>query len=259
MAPKKPVDKMISVGKIERHSIEVGILGTEPLICNRQSVKTRQQLLFPPAAKNKAEKAATLKHNVLKEFRDSPYTSQNADSPTLIEALPVWFKKGMGSAALDIEGPTKTQIGRTIHVAGERTPLYGLPRLFMAGTRDAGMNRTPNIRTRAIVVDWACVITVQFILSVIKVPSVLNLLSAAGILSGVGDWRAEKGSGTYGSYEVVDPSDERISERIAAGGRDVQTDLMNNPIPHNDETEYLLAWWHDEVKERGFDIEEAAG
>jgi hypothetical protein len=81
--------------------------------------------------------------------------------------------------------------------------------------------------------------------------SVVNLFAAAGVLSGVGDWRNEKGSGTFGQFMLVDPDNELFRRIVETGGRDVQIAAMANPTAYDRETEELLAWFEVEVVARG--------
>jgi len=92
-----------------RGKMDFCVLGTTPLIHNRMSQKVLQELLFPKGRKNAAEKAVTMKHNPMQEFRDSPYTIPDDKANTLISILPTAFKGTMMTAALDMPGVARTQ------------------------------------------------------------------------------------------------------------------------------------------------------
>ena len=228
------------------------ILGTSPLIMNRMSQKVWHELLAPKGKKMAAEKAGSMKHDPLREFRDSPYRMQVPDSPTLLAMLPTAFKKAMGTAALDMPGARKAQILRLIYIEGELLPVYGLPRVFMAITRSADMNKTPDVRTRAILPEWACKLSVTFTKPIMREQSIANLLAAAGLQSGVGDWRQEKGSGSYGAFKLVGVDDPDFNRIVSTQGRAAQLDALENPVAHNDETSEMLAWFDVQLKARGF-------
>ena len=69
----------------------------------------------------------------------------------------------MAQAAIDVPGnAAKTQIGRLTTVEGAYVPVYGIPKLMMSTVRSKDMNRTPDIRTRAIQEQWACVIKISY-------------------------------------------------------------------------------------------------
>ena len=250
----KSKDISIEVQPTNRGRISFCILGETPLICHRMSSKALQELLLPKGKKTAADKASSLKHNPIDEFREAPYTNLDPDGPTLIQHLASAFKQGIRSAALDMPGANKTQIGRLTWVEGERVDIYGIPNLFMAVTRSSDMNRTPDVRTRAIVPQWACRITVSFVQPILREQAIVNLLAAAGITQGLGDWRPSKGSGTYGQFELVAEDDPRFVHLITHCGRAAQVSAMDNPEPYNDESERMLDWFKSESSRRGFKV-----
>lgn len=254
MATKKVDSSEITIMEVQRGVVDVCILGTTPLICNRMSQKVLQELLMPRGRKNAAEKASSMKHDPMLEFRNSPYTSKEDDAPTLIQGLATWFKRSMAQAAVDMPGAAKTQIGRLTFVRGERVPIYGVPRVMCAVTRSADMKRTPDVRTRAILPRWACRIAVEFTRPILREQAVVNLLASAGMTIGVGDWRSEKGSGNYGSFKLVAEDDPEFVGIVKNGGRAAQIAAMEDPIAHDDETSDLLAWFDVETKRRGFKV-----
>lgn len=248
-APEQGVE--IEVLELGRGEVNVFVVGTTPLICNRVSEKAQRELLFPKGKKTAADKAQSLKHEPLSEFLASPYIIPDKSAPTLIAGLATWFKKGMMTAALDLPGTKKAQIGRLVQVLGERVPLYGVPKLLMSITRGADIARTPDVRTRAIIPEWAVPLTIQFASPQLREKSVLNLLAAAGVFAGAGDYRREKGAGNYGGYRLATAEDPEL-QKIMAQGRKQQVLAMNNPLCYDDETEKLLTWYTAELGARGF-------
>lgn len=249
----KKSDGSIDVIEFRKTEIEFAILGTSPVILNRMSEKAMRVLLAPAGRKTAAEKQSTMKHDPYAEFRASPYMIPDKSAPTLLAAIAPWFKKGISGAAIDM-GAKRTQIGRLVHVVGERLPLYGVPRLLMSVTRSADINRTPDVRTRAIVPEWACYVSVSFPTPVLNQQIIANLLAAAGQFQGVGDWRPEKGAGAYGQYEIVSRDDPRFLRVIESGGRAAQADAMACPVAYDEETSDLLEWYGVEAARRGFEV-----
>ena len=253
MAVKKEKSTEIEIPAIRRDVARINILGTSPLILNRLSEKAKHELLFPRGAKNAAEKAATLKHDPLAEYRASPNRISDPAAPTLLAMPAVAFKGALRSAAVDVPGTAKAQIGRLTYVEGEWTGIYGKPQMLMTPVRSADMNRTPDIRTRAIVPHWAATISVHFMSTIIKEQSIVNLLAMAGLTIGVGDWRPEKGSGNYGQFVVgVADDDPAFKSIVEGGGRAVQEAAMEDPEFYDIETEELYSWFSAEVRRRGF-------
>lgn len=251
MATKKDQTE-ISVMEVSQQKVDYCVLGTTPIILNRMSEKAKNELLFPTGRKSAAQKAQSLKHNPFQEFKDSPYRIPDENAQTLLAHLATAFKKAIAGTALDIPGATKAQISRLMWVEGEKLPIYGVPKLFMSVTRSADMNKTPDVRTRAIIPEWACRVTVTFATPMLKEQVVSNLLAAAGQIQGVGDWRPEKGSGTFGQFALVEESNEDFQRIISEGGRQAQIDAMERCEPYDIDTEELLSWFVAEADKRGF-------
>ncbi len=251
---KAETSSEIQVIEVVKGQIDFCILGTSPLIMNRMSQKVWHELLAPKGKKNAAEKASSLKHDPIQEFRNSPYIIENKAAPSLLGILPTAFKGAMLTAALDMPGTKRTQMGRLLTVDWDMQPVYGVPRVFMSITRSADMNKTPDVRTRAILPEWACKLTVTFNKPILREQSVANLLAAAGMQSGVGDWRQEKGSGSFGAFKLVSNDDKDFLRITKTMGREVQQEALDNPIAYNAETEEMLAWFDVEIKRRGFKV-----
>lgn len=254
MATKKTDDGEITILEIRRETIDVCILGETPLILNRMSEKAKRELLMPKGKKNAAEKASSLKHDPLAEFRESPYIIEDNAAPTYLAMLSTAFKGAMRQAALDMPGANKSQIGRLVYVPGEMISIYGVPRIFTSITRSADMKRTPDPRTRCIVPKWAAQISITYTIPLLNKTSVGNLLAAAGKIVGVGDWRQEKGSGNYGLFRLVEPTNAEFLRIKSEAGRAAQIAAMDDPEAHDKDSADLLSWFDAEVKRRGFRV-----
>jgi len=246
-------DEIIDVVEIKQGRMVCNILGTSPLVLNAMSAKIKQGLLSP-SKKNAAEKASTLKHNPEEEFRASAYKAMEKDAPTRIIFPAVSFKSALADAAKDIPGAAKAQVGRLTYVEGDYVSIYGVPKLWMAVTRSADMNRTPDVRTRAILSQWACRISITYISTILKEITVGRLLAAAGIMRGVGDGRPEKGKMSYGRFEMVAADDARWLKLTKTAGRVEQDKAFATPEPYDGETAELLAWWQQDAVRRGFKV-----
>ncbi len=247
----KVTEREITTVEINTGVIKFGLVGKTPIILNSMNAKVMQELLMPKGRKTTAEKATTLKHDPIAEFRSSPYTLPEKDAPTLLAHLATAFKRAIASTALDIPGAKKAQLSRLMWVEGERIPIYGIPKMLMCVTRNSDMGHTPDVRTRCIVPSWAAVISVRFASPILKANVIASLLSAAGMIQGVGDWRPEKGSGTFGQFEVRDHDDKEMKSIMKIGGRQAQIDAMKNPEAYDDTTRELLDWFVDEADKRG--------
>lgn len=242
-------DLVIEVDPIKRETIRVAVLGVTPLICNAMSEKARQQLLFPSQRKNAAERASSLKHTPLDEFRSSIYKLPADDAETLVAMLGTMFKQTMMTAALRLPGAAKSEIAQLCWVAPERIPIYGRPQMLMSVVRSKDINHTPDIRTRAILPRWSCSLDITYVVPLLNEKTVMNLITAGGVLSGIGDWRPQKG-GTNGQFEIVAPVDERYTE-IIQEGRSVQIEAMSNPEFYDEESAELYTWFEETARSRG--------
>ena len=250
MAVKKDTSE-VSIVEVQRGRVAFAILGTTPLILQRMTQKVWHELLFPKGKKTVADKLSSIKHDMFEEFRSSPYRDSNPDGPTLLQHLASAFKGGMAGAATDVPGSSRAAIGRLVRVEGERISIYGVPKLFSSVVRSADMKQTPDVRTRVIVPEWACLVEITFAKPMINEQAVTNLLVSAGILQGLGDWRNGKGKGTYGSYTPVNTNDEDFKRILATGGREAQIEAMNNPEGYDEDTKDLMDWFNKEVAIRG--------
>lgn len=243
--------------QINQGRIEFCILGRSPLICNRFSEKAMRELLLPAGRKNAAARAMTLKHDPLTEFRASPHRMRTPSAPTELAIHAAAFKKSLCTAALDMPGTKRTQIGRLTWVVSaeavidsQKTPVFGVPKLMMSMVRSADINKTPDVRTRAILPEWACRLTIAYADPLIKPQAIINLLAAAGLYVGVGDWRPEKISGTHGQFAIVAPDDPEFVRIVAEGGKAAQIAALENPDTYDEDSRELLDWYQAEVSRR---------
>jgi hypothetical protein len=86
----------------------------------------------------------------------------------------------------------------------------------------------------------------------LKEQVIANLFAIAGLTNGIGDWRPQKGSGTFGQFKLVSLDDPDFKRVVKTGGRAAQMEAMENPVPYDDETEELLRWFDAEYKRLGF-------
>jgi hypothetical protein len=248
MIKKSDAPTEITIEKVHLGSAKVWIKGLSPMIFNCMSEKARHELLFPKGKKTTAERATQLKHDPLDEYRNSIY-SRIGNGPTRLTFPAAGFKGAMSDAALEIPGAKKAQIQRLVWVVGDQVDIYGIPKLFMSVVRSSDMAHTPDIRTRAIVPEWACCVSVRFSTPTLNVTNLVNLLSTAGMLIGVGDFRQGKGKGNYGQFEVSE--EESCKVIMASGGMAAQDAALKSPQFYDVESEKLYTWFEEERKKRG--------
>jgi hypothetical protein len=254
MAAKKKEEEQaqIVVEPLEIGEMKFHLIGNSPFIFNTMSEKVKIYLLIPPPGKKTAaDKAATLKHDPEQEFRDSASRNLgNTCATRLCHPTPA-FKNAIASAALDMPGAAKTEIGRLSWVTGYAVDIYGIPKLLMSVVKMNNAARTPDVRTRAILMEWACSFTIQFARPKLTAQAMTNLAVAAGMIRGVGDFRQEKGKGSFGRFQVVGPDNPDYKRIVATGGRAVQDAALEECEPADDESERLLSRYKIEAARLG--------
>lgn len=249
-AKKKIKGGPIEIGKLATRSIEVFIKGTSPIIMNAMSAKARQDLLIPPKKKTAADKAVSLKHDVLSEYRNSCYKSITDSAPTRILFPVSGLKTALMAAALEVPGSVmKKQVAQLIWTEGDYVPVYGKPEMIMSVIRTADIKQTPDIRTRVIMKEWCIKVRLTYVTPALAAADVLRLIEAAGMIIGIGDFRQEKGKGSYGQFMVTDEDDFR--KIAAAGGIKEQDAALENPVFYDSDTKELYSWYTEERKKRG--------
>jgi hypothetical protein len=240
---KAQKDVELDVKPLDEGMIACAILGTSPIILYRMSEKGARELLFPAGRKTVADRAATMKHDPIAEFKSSPYTRDFGE--TYLTHLGTAFKGAISGAAIDMPGANKAQIGRLLQVEDEFVPIYGIPKLHMAIVRSADINHTPDVRTRCVVPEWASYITISFVRPLLNEQTVATLLHAAGIIQGVGDFRPGKGKGTYGRFRIVRTNDPDWVRITKGSSPEMQRQAMKDAVPYNAEAAELLAWFKE--------------
>jgi len=234
----------LHIDALKQGRITLRIIGTTPLYFNAMSVKAKRTLLLGGAKKTAAEKKE-LKHDPEQEFRDSVY--RMSDGPTLLGFPAPGIKGAMATAALETAGVTKTSVQRLIFLPQQKVSVYGLPFLKMDVVRSADMNKTPDVRSRAFLPRWCAEVDIAFVTPTLSTHSIVSLLSNAGVIAGIGDFRQEKGRGSHGCFRVTsaDQEDDEWND-IALEGREAQVNAMQFPNPADEETEELMALVCDE-------------
>lgn len=240
----KSTGNTLHIDALKQGRVKMRIIGNTPMFFNAMSVKAKRSLLLGGGKKTAAEKKE-IKHDPEQEFRDSVY--RIALGPTLLAFPAPGIKNAMATAALVTDGVKKTDVQRLIFLPQEKVSIWGRPYLRMDVVRSADMNRTPDVRTRAFLPRWCAEVDFAFVTPTLSVHSIASLLSNAGVVSGIGDFRQEKGKGSYGTFRIVTDEDEELWSELTTGeARAVQQEGMDNPQAFDDETRELWAMLRQE-------------
>jgi hypothetical protein len=246
---KKQQKLVMEIQPIKTRRIVAFLVGTSPLIMHRFALKAWQELLYPSPKKNSAERAASLKHDPLAEYQGCFYKNRDTHSDTLFHIPNGMPHQALAAAALDIPGTTRAAMERLTSVVNPTINLWGLPQMFMAMVRNSDQNRTPDVRTRPIFPRWACQIEIDYKVDPLTDAQILNLLGAAGVIVGMGDWRPQRG-GSYGKFRICSPTDAEYKAIIKEGARAGQQRAFEKPLYFDEETQELMTWFLQELSRR---------
>lgn len=247
--PEAPLELVVKA--LETETIVLWVVGTSPLFENAMSLKAKQQLLFPGTGrKTAADRAQSLKHEPEKEFIASMYKRRDNNGPTRVMLPATAFKGALMNVAIETAGAKKTQIGRLVWVNGNYVDVYGLPQLNMSVVRTAGIEHTPDIRTRAILPEWCCQLSITYVKPTLTQKTLVTLLHNAGLIIGVGDFRQEKGKGNFGQFKIAADHSE-VVDIIKNGGLEAQDAAISEMKTYDGETDELFNWYKDERVRRG--------
>lgn len=240
----------LHIDALKQGRVTLRLIGATPLYFNAMSLKAKRTLLLGGGRKTAAEKKE-LKHDPEQEFRDSIY--RMSEGHTLLGFPAPGVKGAMATAALETPGVTKTSVQRLIFLPEQRIKIWGKPYLKCDVVRMSDIAKTPDIRCRAFLPRWCAEVDVAFVTPTLSVHSIVSLLTNAGIVCGIGDFRQEKGKGAYGTFSVhgSDMGDvQPVWDEITAEGRQVQEAAMADPEPADDETRHLLEILDEERQRR---------
>lgn len=245
---KQPQKSELRIEPLKQGRATFRIIGTMPLYFNAMSAKAKRDLLLGGRKKTAADKAE-IKHDPYDEYRDSLYCQDKG--PTLLYLPAPCVKGAMATAALETSGVTKTSVNRLVFLPQSKINVYGKPYLKTDMVRQAGINATPDVRTRGYLPQWCAEFNVAFIQPSLSVKSVAALVQNGGLLCGLGDFRQEKGKGSFGTYRVVDgkTQDDEWDE-IVTMGRDVQRQAYETPEPFSEEDREVLEWYDERYLEK---------
>jgi hypothetical protein len=250
MALKKAETGTLQIDALKQGRIRLRLIGTTPMYMNSMSIKAKRDLLLGGGKKTAAQKKE-LKHDPESEFRASAHTKREGDTFLCFPAPGV--KSAMATAALETAGVTKSSVQRLIFLPQQKIQVWGKPYLKMDVVRSADMNRTPDVRTRCYLPRWVAEVDIAYTMPTLSAHAIISLLANAGAIVGLGDFRQEKGRGSYGTFAVA--GDELGDwadywSEITQEGRAVQQAAMDDPECADDDTLELMDILNEERQRR---------
>lgn len=234
-------DEIVS---FQRDSFRVALIGTTGLYFNRMSKKARETLLMG----GRRDKVTEMKHDMVAEFRDSPYIDRDEAAPTLLKMPAGAFKSAIADVTLDMGTKyPRTKIERLVRIVDD-VSIYGIPYLRADVVRSADAKKTPDIRSRAFLPTWCASVTVEYVTPALKRLELTTLFVNAGLTIGVGDGRQQKGARDHGLWELTAEDNPEFERIVSAGGRAAQQAAMDAAVPYDADTEELLTYFHNAAR-----------
>jgi len=191
---KKPVS--VEVPKLKIEELEVIVIGTERVVCNRWSEKAKKQMLDKQMGKAKTKKDP---RDPVADYEGSlyPFPGGGYGIPCIA------FKKSMVSGCRSVDGLTMTAARQAFFVVGDLVKIENAEpamRSDMVRNDDGGAD----IRFRGeFLAGWRCRLRIRYNANVISAQWILLLLSAAGFGVGVLENRPEKSGDIWGTFRVA--------------------------------------------------------
>lgn len=252
MAIKKaPSATNLQIDELKQGRIKLRMIGTTPLYFNSMSSKAMRDLLIGAGKKTAAQKK-DIKHNPEQEFRESAYTKKHGETLLCFPAPGV--KGAMATAALETDGITKSSVQRLIFLPETHVQIWGKPYLKIDVVRSADMNKTPDMRSRAYLPNWCAEVEIAYVMPTLSSHSIVSLLKNAGVVVGIGDFRQEKGKGSFGTFHVT--TEESMDgwqdkwDELMLEDREVQQAALDNPEYADERTELLMNFMEEERSKR---------
>jgi hypothetical protein len=196
-------DATLQIDQINAETIRVPIVGTAPLIMNAWSAKARRQLLDT----QQGRKTPKVARDPEADYEAAFYRADDGSY-----GFPVLAFKSATVEANRFYGKSVTKVGlrQALFFSGvysksanqSLVPIHGEPRMREDVARPNG--RGADLRFRPEFLEWFSELTVTYVLASLTRASVLSLIDAGGLGTGVGEWRPEKG-GDFGTYRI-DPT-----------------------------------------------------
>lgn len=194
----------IKLERLARVSVEIPIVGTQPLIVNRWTEKARGMMLAKQQTSTRAKKEAKDPEGL---FEASKYLLVDGRDGFPSSA----FKAATVHGARMFEGVTMVAVKQTILVRGQGRDARGDDLVALEYDECEQREDTPrnangvaDLRYRAMYTGWRAVLNVEYVGGQISRDDVFTLVDAGGI-GGVGEWRPtspKSATGMYGTYRV---------------------------------------------------------
>ena len=110
------------------------------------------------------------------------------------------------------------------------------------------------IGTRAYLPRWCAEVDIAYVQPTLSQYSIVSLLTNAGSIVGIGDFRQEKGRGSFGTFDVLTEDSmgdyQKDWDELMKEGRDVQQEALDHPVYADEQTNELMQFLDEERARR---------
>lgn len=198
-------NEQLNISPIDAETLTVPIVGTAPLIMHAWSEKAKRKMLDNMQGRKEPKQAKRPEE----EYEAAFYRTKGGGY-----GFPVLAFKAATVEATRFypKNVTKVALKQSVFFTGELSPAAGMSLVPITGEPHmredvvrVGMSGT-DLRYRPEFPEWSTVLTVTYVRSSFTRESILSLIDAGGLGTGVGEWRPERG-GDFGTYRI-DPTRE---------------------------------------------------
>jgi len=174
---------------------------------HRFSEKAQKQIADKQAKRAVKNKPA---RNPRAEFEAAYYRDGDGDA-----AMPAINFKAAMLRVYKLSGfSNKNEIRFGVYLPDEFVKIKGRSRMRTDMVKLGGMSNPADLRYRPEFKKWTAQLRVDLNTDVISIEQFLHVFTNAGRMSGIGEWRPEKTSGNYGTWQVTDAV--ALEETVAA-------------------------------------------
>jgi len=187
--------KEVQVDPIKIGEFKIKIKGLTPLLMEKMSEKTAQELKDRMEGKGKDKKK-------IKDFENEVEDKIHRTADGKVGFPAIGFKKAIVGAAPYMDG-MNMKLAKSIVVYGDIVPITFKKQVINKTIgRDSGRNRAPRPIWRPEFQDWNCELKVRYNSSLITAEQIVGLFKLAGFHIGVGGWTPQH-DGSYGTFTIA--------------------------------------------------------
>jgi hypothetical protein len=196
------VQQGVAIGGINVQKMNLTLVGTSPLICNRFSEENEKKMI-DKQTKSAGAKAGRAAKDPEADFRKSLYVMKDGRYGFPASG----FKQTAVGACTFSDDFKKTQMRGAFHIIADDDEglvhITGVPVRRQDRVKLNGIGGTTDIHFRGMFpVGWTATLHIKYNANAISAAQLVQIFEVAGFSIGVGDWRPQR-NGSFGMFEVA--------------------------------------------------------